>query len=112
MVTRKGSSRCDETDETTDLGRYLISVRVLRKQRLTQQQVADKIQKSRSFICRIERGNRRKKCLQGYVLYDLAKAYEVPIEKVLKKAKWPQLLLVDVNQKEKKQMARYIKKNL
>lgn len=109
MVTRKGSSRCDET---TDLGRYLISVRVSRKQRLTQQQVADKIQKSRSFICRIERGNRRKKCLQGYVLYDLAKAYEVPIEKVLKKAKWPQLLLVDVNQKEKKQLASYIKKNL
>ena len=112
MVNRKGSSRCGETDETTDLGRYLISVRVLRKQRLTQQQVADRIQKSRSFICRIERGNRRKKCLQGYVLYDLAKAYEVPIEKVLKKAKWPQLLLVDVNQKEKKQMASYIKKNL
>ncbi len=48
----------------------------------------------------------------SYVLYDLARAYEVPIEKVLKKAKWPQLLLVDVNQKEKKQLARYIKKNL
>ncbi len=112
MVTRKGSSRCDETDETTDLGRYLISVRVSRKQRLTQQQVADKIQKSRSFICRIERGNRRKKCLQGYVLYDLAKAYEVPIEKVLEKAKWPQLLLIDIKKEGKKNIKRYIKKKL
>ena len=112
MLTRKCSSRCDETDETTDLGRYLISVRVLRKQRLTQQQVADKIKKSRSFICRIERGNRRKKCLQGYVLYDLAKAYEVPIEKVLKKANWPQLLLMDTNEEERQRIIRYLKENL
>jgi len=42
----------------------------------------------------------------------LAKAYNAPVDVVLEKANWPQLLLVDVNQKEKKQLASYIKKNL
>jgi len=107
MAKRRGSSR---GIRTTNLGEYLTSRRL--EKGLTQEQIAKRLRKSRSCICRIERGQRDSKCLRGYILYRLAKAYNAPVDVVLEKANWPQLLLVDVNQKEKKQLASYIKKNL
>jgi len=107
MAKRKGSSR---GIRTTDLGEYLTSKRL--EKGLTQEQIAKRLRRSRSCVCRIERGQRNSECLRGYILYQLAEAYNAPVDVVLEKANWPQLLLVDINQKEKKQLARYIKKNL
>ena len=107
MVKRKGSSRKERTNK---LGKYLTKIRLSRRE--TQLDVAKRIDKSRCFICRIERGQRRDKCLRGFILYQLAKAYKADINLVLKKAKWPQLLLLDCDKEEKQNLIRYIKDNL
>ena len=107
MPKRRGSSRIKRT---TDIGKYLTQKRVC--QGKTQQEIAVKIKKTRSFICRIERGERRRRCLRGSILYELAKAYDAPIEEVLKKANWPQLLLMDTNEEERRRIIRYLKENL
>lgn len=107
MVKRKGSSR---KKRPAGIAKYLTDLRV--DKGLTQQQIADKIGRSRSCICRIERGKRRRQCLRGSILYELAKAYDAPIEEVLKKANWPQLLLMDTSEEERQRIIRYLKENL
>ncbi|MBA7626606.1 MAG: helix-turn-helix domain-containing protein [Dehalococcoidia bacterium] len=107
MAKRRGSFR---EKRTTDLGEYLTFKRL--EEGLTQEQIAKRLRRSRSCICRIERGQRNSKCLRGYILYQLAEAYDAPVDVVLEKANWPQLLLIDIDRKKKKQLASYIKKNL
>jgi len=107
MPKRKGSSR---KQRTPGIGEYLTDKRLA--QRKTQQEIAVKIKKTRSFICRIEIGDRRRQCLRGSILYELAKAYDAPIEEVLKKANWPQLLLMDTSEEERQRIIRYLKENL
>lgn len=88
MAKRHGSSR---KERTSDIGKYLTKIRL--SQAKTQQEIADRIGKSKSCICKIETGVRTQKSLHGFILYQLAKAYEVPIAEMLEKANWPQLPL-------------------
>ena len=107
MKKRRGSPR---KERTPGIGEYLTQIREL--QGKTQQEIADRIGMSRSRICRIERGQRQRQCLRGFILYRLAKAYDAPIDEVLKKANWPQLLLIDTNEQERQDLVRYLKENL
>ena len=98
MVKRKGSSR---KERPLGIGKYLTDLRL--GKRLTQQEIAKRIKRSRSYICRIETGERERKSvprkpLRGFILYQLAKAYEVPVAEILEKANWPQLLLLDTEE--------------
>ncbi len=77
---------------------------------MTQQQVAIHLEKTKSIICKIERGYRTNKSLRGLLLYDLAKAYGIKIADLLKEADWPQLPLLDTTEKERRQLIRYLKK--
>ena len=106
MANRKPHST---RKKPTPLARYLKSWRL--KQGLTQKEVGDKIEMSRSFICRVEKGDRQRKCLRGYILYQLAQAYGAPVGKVLKKANWPQLLLMGADDKEKEELIQYLKEH-
>ena len=93
MTKRRGRPRKDRTSE---IGKYLTEIREARGE--TQQEIAVKIKKTRSCICKIERGARTEKSLHGLLLYDLAKAYGAPIAEILKKANWTQLLLLDTEE--------------
>jgi len=90
------------------IGRFLTQAR--EAQGKTQQQMARRLKKSKSIICKIERGHRTDKSLRGLLLYDLAKAYGVKISDLLKAANWPQLPLLDTTEKERKQLIRYLMK--
>lgn len=103
MVKRKGSFR---RERTTAIGEYLTNIRMQRRE--TQQEIAVKIKKTRSCICKIETGARTGKSLQGLLLYDLAKAYGAPIAEILKKANWTQLLLLDTG--ETQELLLYLKR--
>ncbi len=103
MVKRKGSFR---KERPAGIAKYLTDLRLENK--LTQQEIADKIHKSRSCICKIETGARTEKSLRGLILYDLAKAYGAPIAEILKKANWTQLLLLDTE--ETQELLRYLKR--
>jgi len=103
MPKRRGSPR---KERTSDIGKYLTSIR--EEQEKTQQEIAVKIKKTRSCICKIERGARTDKSLRGLLLYDLAKAYGAPIAELLKKANWTQLLLLDTE--EMQELLRHLKR--
>lgn len=103
MVKRKGSAR---KERPPGIAKYLTDIRL--EKTLTQQEIADKIGKSRSCICKIERGVRTEKSLHGLLLYDLAKAYGAPIAEILKKANWTQLLLL--NTEEMQELLRHLKR--
>lgn len=107
MSKRKPSSR---KERPTDLAEYLTSLRV--DNGLTQGEVAARIEKNKDWICRIERGQRQRQCLRGFILYQLAEAYDAPIEVVLKKANWPQPLLLDITEEQKQRLKRYLIENL
>jgi len=107
MRKRRGSLR---KERTTELGKYLTNIRVI--QGKTQQEIADRMGRKKSSICKIEGGYRRRRCLRGFILYQLAKAYNAPIDEVLKKANWPQLLLLDTNEEGRQNLIRYLKENL
>lgn len=94
----------------TSLAKYLTSVRIDRG--LTQTEVAERIKKSKSWICRVERGERQRECLRGYILYRLAEAYGADLGQVLKKANWTQLLLMNTTHKERDQLIKYLKETL
>lgn len=106
MPKRRGRPRKDRTSE---IGEYLTEKREgLRK---TQQEIADAIGKSKSYICKIERGKRERKSvpqesLRGFILYELAKAYEADLAEVLEKANSPQLLLLDTTEEERQELIR------
>ncbi len=116
MVKRKGSSRIERT---TPLGEYLTLKRV--GEGLTQKEIAKKIKRSTSYICRIETGQRerkslpqkkslQKKSLRGFILYQLAKAYKASIAEILEKANWPQLLLLDTTKEERQELLRHLER--
>jgi transcriptional regulator with XRE-family HTH domain len=91
------------------IGEYLTKLREERG--LTQQQIADKIKRSKSYICRIETGDRDRtsvpqKSLQGFILYELSKAYGADLAEILEIAKRPQLLLLDTTGKERLELVR------
>ena len=92
------------------LAEYLVSVRI--EKGLTQEEIAKKLNKTKSSICRIESGDRQRQCLHGYILYRLAEAYGVSPGEVLKRANWPQLLLIDASEEERKQLIQYLKEVL
>ncbi len=94
-------------EDVTSLAGYLVTIRI--EQGLTQEEIARKLKKSRSSVCRIESGDRQKHCLQGYLLYQLAEAYGAPLGEVLKRADWPQLLLIGANEEEKKRIIQELK---
>ncbi len=110
MVKRKGSSRIERPEGT--IAKYLTDLRLRKK--LTQQEIADKIHKSRSYICRIETGERERKLvpkesLRGFILYELAETYEADLAEVLEKANCPQLLLLDTNEEERQELISHLK---
>lgn len=94
---------------TTSLSKYLTTERI--KKDLTQAEIGANGGMSKSLICRIERGQRRKKCLRGYILYQVADAYGVPRGEVLRRAKWPQLLLLGANEEQKRQLIQTLKEH-
>lgn len=111
MLKRKGSSR---KKRTTAIGEYLTDLRLGLGKELTQQQIAQKIGRSRSYICRIETGDRERKSvpqesLRGFILYELATAYEADLAEVLEKANSPQLLLLDTTEEERRELIRRLK---
>ncbi len=110
MVKRKGSSR--KVRPAGTIAKYLTDLRLENK--LTQQEIADKIHKSRSYICKIETGQRERKSvpqesLHGFILYELSKAYEADLAEVLEKANSPQLLLLDTTEEERQELIRRLK---
>ena len=107
-MARRGPYR--KQKDRTPLAEYLVSVRI--EKGLTQEEIAIKLKRTKGSICRIESGNRQKRCLRGYILYKLAEAYGVPLGEVLKRADWPQLLLMDTNEEERQDLIRYLKENL
>jgi len=104
VLKRKGSPR---KERTTPLGKYLTEKR--EEQGKTQQQIATEIKKTRSCICKIERGTSTEKSLRGLILYDLAKAYGASIAEILRKAKWTQLPLLDITEDEMKELLQHLK---
>lgn len=109
MVKRKSSFR---KKRNPGIGKYLTDLRVYKG--FTQQQIADKIGRSRSYICRIETGERERKSvpqesLHGFILYELSKAYEADLAEVLEIANSPQLLLLDTTEEERQELIRRLK---
>ena len=108
MSKRRGSPR---EERTPGIWEYLTE----RREELgkTQQEIADTIGKSRSYICRIERGQREQKTVQqksprDFILYRLAEAYEADLAKVLEKANCPQLLLLYTTEEERQELIRHL----
>lgn len=89
------------------IGEYLTNLREERG--LTQQQIAEKIKRSKSYVSRIETGDRERKSvskhsLQGFILYELSTAYGADLAEVLEIAKSPQLLLLDTTEDERQEL--------
>ena len=106
MPKRRGAPK---KKRTSDIGKYLTKIR--EKQGKTQQEIADAIGKSRSYLCKIERGNRERKSAplkspRDFILYQLAEAYGADIAKVLEEAKCPQLLLLYTTEEERQDLIR------
>ena len=100
MPKRRGPPR---KKRTSSLGKYLTKRR--EKLEKTQQEIADAIGRSRSYICKIERGQRERKTVphkspRDFILYRLAEAYEADLAKVLEIANCPQLLLLYTTEKD------------
>ena len=95
-------------ERSPGIGKFLAEAR--ETQGKTQQQVAVRLNKSKSIICKIERGYRTSKSLHGLLLYDLAKAYSIKIADLLKEANWLQLPLLETTEEERKQLIRYLNK--
>lgn len=104
MVKRKGSSR---KERTSDIGKYLTDIRV--SQGKTQQQIADRIGRDKSCICKIERGQRTQKSLRGEILYEIAIAYGTSIEDIQRRAYWPQSVLpLDITDEEMQELMQHL----
>ena len=108
MSKRKGSPR---KERTPGIGEYLTKIR--EKQEKTQQEIAVAVGKSRSYICRIETGQRELKTvpqasLRDFILYQLAEAYGADIAEVLEIANCPQLLLLDTTEEERQELIRHL----
>ena len=109
MPKRRGRPRKDRTSE---IGKYLTEKR--EELGKTQQEIAEAIRKSVSYICKIETGDRKRKSvpqesLSGFILYELAKAYGADLAEVLEKANSPQLLLLDTTEEERQELIRRLK---
>jgi len=108
MPKRRGSPR---KKRTPGIGKYLTKIR--EQQGKTQQEIADAIGKSRSYICRIERGQREQKTVPqkspcDFILYRLAEAYKADIAEVLEVANCPQLLLLYTTEEERQKLIRHL----
>ena len=106
MPKRRGPPR---KKRTSALGKYLTKIR--EKKEKTQDEIAEAIGKSRSYICKIERGDRKRKSvplksLRDFILYQLAEAYGADIAKILEKSNCPQLLLLDTTKEERQDLIR------
>jgi len=107
MAKRKGSSRKERT--SSDIGKYLTEIRL--SQGKTQQEIADRIGRDKSCICKIERGQRTQKSLRGEILYEIAIAYEISIEDIQRRAYWPQSILpLDITDEEMQELIRHLKR--
>ena len=108
MSEQRGSPK---KERTPGIGEYLTSVR--EEQGKTQQEIADAIGKSKSYICKIERGQRERKTvphesLRDFILYQLAESYGADIAEVLEIANCPQLLLLDTTEEERQELIRHL----
>ncbi len=108
MLKRKGRPTIDRISE---IGKYLTKKRESLGK--TQQEIADKMRRSKSYICRIETGDRERKSvpqesLRGFILYELAEAYEADLAEVLEKANCPQLLLLNTTEEERQELIRHL----
>ena len=106
MPKRRGPPRKDRTSE---IGKYLTEIREEHGE--SQQQIAAKIKKTRSYICKIERGKRDRKTvphksLRDFILYKLAKAYKADLAEVLERANCPQLILLYTTEEERRKLIR------
>jgi len=106
MKKRRGSPR---KERTPGIGEYLTKKR--EKLGFSQQEIADAIGKSKSYICKIERGKRERKTvpqksLRDFILYKLAEAYGADLAEVLEKADCPQLLLLNTTEEERQELIR------
>ena len=106
MVKRKGSSR---KERGTGIGEYLTGIRV--SQGKTQQEIAARIERDKSFICRIEREQREQRALRGDILYEIAVAYGISVEDVQRRAHWPQFILpLDITDEEMQELIQHLKR--
>ncbi len=105
MLKKRGRPK---KERPSGIGRFLTQAR--EKQGATQQQIATKLNKSKSLICKIERGYRSDKSLHGILLYDLAKAYSINISDLLEKANWPRLPLLNTSEEERMLLIKYLMK--
>lgn len=106
MIKRRGSSRIERG---TGIGEYLTSIRV--SQGKTQQEIAARIERGKSFICRIEREQREQKSLRGDILYEIAVAYGISVEDVQRRAYWPQFILpLDITDEEMQELMQHLKR--
>jgi transcriptional regulator with XRE-family HTH domain len=104
MPKRRGPPR---KNRASALGKYLTRIR--EEKGKTQQEIADAIGKSRSYICKIERGQRERKTVpqkspRDFILYRLAEAYKAEIAEVLEIANCPQLLLLYTTEEERQEL--------
>lgn len=110
MVQRRPHFNHHRDDPNNRLGRYLTYIRV--RDGLTQKQIARKMRRSRSYVCRIETGDRPRRGLRGSILVTVARAYGVRIEDVLEMAAWPQLLLDDLDHAARQALTRLIRRSI
>lgn len=108
MSKRRGSPR---KERTPGIGEYLTGIR--ENHGKTQQEIAVAIGKSRSYICKIERGDREQKTVQhksprDFILYRLAEAYKADIAELLEVANCPQLLLLYTTEEERQVLIRHL----
>jgi len=107
MPKRRGPPK---KKRTSALGKYLTRRR--EKKGKTQEEIADAIGKSRSYICKIERGQRERKTVphkspRDFILYRLAEAYGADIAEVLEIANCPQLLLLYTTEEQRQELIRH-----
>jgi len=108
MPKRRGSPR---KERTPGIGEYLTGIR--EEKGKTQEEIAVAIGKSRSYICKIERGDRERKTVQhksprDFILYRLAEAYEADIAELLEIANCPQLLLFYTTEEERQELIHHL----
>jgi transcriptional regulator with XRE-family HTH domain len=109
MIKRRG--RPTKARTPGGIGEYLTDKR--EKLGKSQQEIADAIGKSVSYICRIETGDRERKSVshkspRDFILYKLAEAYGADPAEVLEKAGCPQLLLLDTTEDERQELIRHL----
>ena len=106
MKKRRGAPK---KERIPGIGEYLTQIREL--QGKTQQEIAARIERNKSFICRIEREQREQRSLRGDILFEIALAYGISVEDVQRRAHWPQFILpLDITAEEMQELMQHLKR--